>query len=66
MNTSTSTLKLMTIVQTQSKREWEVIAKDAQRAKMLVVLQHDTIRIKLLKVKRSINLDNRKERIISG
>lgn len=66
MNTSTSILKLMTIVQTQSHQEWEVIAHNAQRAKMLVSLQHATIKIKLLKVKRSINLDNRKERIISG
>lgn len=64
MNTKKIVLKLLTVKHKQSRREWEVIAMNAQRAKMLIVLQNPDVHISLLKVKRAINLDNRKERII--
>lgn len=64
MNTSRTVLKLLTVVNKHSRQSWDVIAMNARRAKMLIALQHPVIPISHLKVKRSINLDNKKERII--
>lgn len=57
-------MKLLTIFNKRTAYEYQVIAKDARRAKMLICIKNDKIKIPELKVTRSINLDGKTERVL--
>lgn len=58
-------MKLLTVMNKRTDRNYEVIALDARRAKMLICISDEKVSISELKVLRVINLENRHERIIS-
>ncbi len=58
-------MKLYLMNDTNTKRDYMVLAKDAYRAKMLICLGDDKIHMSELKVSRQYDLDNKTERVIA-
>lgn len=58
-------MKLLLMRNGRTSRDYMVLAKDAYRAKMLICLGDDKIRMSELKVSRQYDMDNKTERVIA-
>jgi hypothetical protein len=58
-------MKLLLMVNTRTRRDYMVLAKDAHRAKMLICLGDVNVRMSEFKVSRQYDMDNKTERVIA-
>lgn len=58
-------MKLLMLMNTRTSRDYMVLAQDAHRAKMLICLGDDNVRMSELKVSRQYDMDSKTERVIA-